>query len=257
MEQSQSLTQNNNGKMMLSNLDREQLSPKMQSLVQSNRTLNLLFQNDEAKISQYKTPSQQIIIRGILIQQLATLVGMINVGKNMTAPQIEMLAGMIAEDDVCKTFTPSEVMETLKEGIKGTWGKLYDRIDAALIFEWLNQYSKRRDEAIQNFRTAQSQEFKSDSKILISPEVKSETGNEVIANLKSMFKVEKETKQPRELSEPEKIQREIVASIMDEFQRIFNEHPETSEEISGERFIQWDGKMMSRDEFVELRFAEI
>lgn len=194
-----------------------------------------------------------------LIEQIATITGMLNVGKNLSAPQIEILAGMIVDDLNCKELTPSEIAECLKEGIKGTWGKIYDRIDVAIVFEWLNAYMDKRIEALHDFRQAQANEFKGEAKGPLAAGEISDAGKEVIEKLKERLTPIKQ--QSRQISAEAKAEQEkhqkLSQQLFDEFDALL-----LSEEIEwvGEpkqAFIKYNGQMVDRYGFHNMRWAEV
>lgn len=231
----------------------------MLSKVQQSRILSLLFLNDEAAIGKYKSETEALFIRANIIEQIATITGMLNVGKNLSAPQIEILAGMILEDANCKELTPSEIAECLKEGIKGSFGKIYDRIDVAIVFEWLNAYMNKRIEALHEFRQAQANEFKGEmNKPYTSGQI-SDVGQKVIDNLKKRLEpIKQQSKQiSAEVNKEQAAQQKLSKEIFAEFDELLK----TSDfELIGtppEPFIKYNGKMVNRFDFHNIRWAEI
>lgn len=80
----------------------------------------------------------------------------LNVGKTMDAAQVLECAKMILEDYA--VLKPDDFVLFFNKAKRGYYGKAYDRMDAHVIFEWLEQYlydrtsefeSHRRNEHIQ------------------------------------------------------------------------------------------------------------
>ena len=245
---------NNNGLMMLNNCALQQLTSKMQSVVAMDKTLRLMF-NDEQPVMNYKTHTQIAFLQATVIDYLATITGMLNVGKNLSAPQISLLAEMIIDDAGCKELNPSEIRECLLRGVKGEFGKLYDRIDVAVVFEWFEKYLDERTEKLVRFRTVQNSEFKS---LVVEPVEISETGNEVLQKIKQdlekKFKgVDNSNKILYEPKPPTDAQK-LTTALFNEFDALLLTSP--VEWVGEDAFIEYNGKMVNRYEYHNIRFEE-
>lgn len=66
-----------------------------------------------------------------------------NIGKNLTEDQIVDIANEIMNEKWF--FKVDEIYYFLRKCKIGAFGKVYDRLDMATIFEWLEIYTKQRD----------------------------------------------------------------------------------------------------------------
>lgn len=67
---------------------------------------------------------------------------LLNVGNNLTAAQVNALSEMIFRD--WYWYTLADLKTMLQMGIKGEFGKIYERLDVNVIYEWLMQYNEKR-----------------------------------------------------------------------------------------------------------------
>ena len=70
------------------------------------------------------------------------LIKHLNVGKTMTDVQIAYLCDLILEDYYFLQI--DDFKYCFSKAIKGEYGKIYDRIDANIILDWLRQYTNSR-----------------------------------------------------------------------------------------------------------------
>ena len=73
---------------------------------------------------------------------IADTVLFFNVGKMMNANQVGATANMIIEEYYY--LKPDDFKLCFNRAKKGYYGKVYDRIDGQVIFDWLNAYSSER-----------------------------------------------------------------------------------------------------------------
>lgn len=70
--------------------------------------------------------------------------GLLNIGKNLQPFQIGTIASELCAD--YHYLTLAEVQYVMKQGVKGSYGKLYDHLDISIILEWFAQYDAERVE---------------------------------------------------------------------------------------------------------------
>lgn len=70
--------------------------------------------------------------------------GLLNIGKNLQPFQISTIASEVCAD--YHYLTLAEVQYVMKQGVKGSYGKLYDHLDISIILEWFAQYDAERVE---------------------------------------------------------------------------------------------------------------
>ena len=73
----------------------------------------------------------------VLINELRN---MLNIKNNITDEQIQITASIIVNDMPYSLLTIADLKLCFKQIITGKYGKLYDRLDPSVIFDYLNQY---------------------------------------------------------------------------------------------------------------------
>ena len=92
-------------------------------------------------------------LRGFMVKVLNDLVDFFNVGKSIGAVQVAQTVDLIIDEYYF--FKPDDFKLCFNRAKKGLYGKVYDRIDGAVILEWLGRYEKERgsmamDDSINN-----------------------------------------------------------------------------------------------------------
>lgn len=75
---------------------------------------------------------------------IAMYAGLLNIGKNLQPFQIGTIASELCADYYYLTL--AEVQYVMKQGVKGSYGKLYDHLDISIILGWFAQYDAERAE---------------------------------------------------------------------------------------------------------------
>lgn len=81
-------------------------------------------------------------LRAFMVNVLNDVVGFFSIGKTMGAVQIASTADLIIEEFYF--LKPDDFKLCFNRAKKGSYGKVYDRIDGQVIFEWLNTYTNDR-----------------------------------------------------------------------------------------------------------------
>lgn len=81
-----------------------------------------------------------------------------NVKRSMNEAQIELAAQMIYSD--FKHFNMYDIVVCFRGGMRGQYGKVLDRIDGSVLFEWLVKYDIDRTGNIVTIRQNQDNEHK-------------------------------------------------------------------------------------------------
>lgn len=81
-------------------------------------------------------------LRAFMVHVLNDVVDFFNIGKTMGAVQIASTADLIIEEFYF--LKPDDFKLCFNRAKKGSYGKVYDRIDGQVIFEWLNAYTNDR-----------------------------------------------------------------------------------------------------------------
>lgn len=73
---------------------------------------------------------------------IAMYAGLLNIGKNLQPFQVSVIAQEICTDYYYLTLC--EIQFVLKQGVKGAYGKIYDRFDIEVVMGWFVGYSEER-----------------------------------------------------------------------------------------------------------------
>lgn len=108
------------------------------------KNLNDVFESPDLSIIEIRKEIGIIGIRAILVLFIDDVINFFNVGKTMDENQVAITCDLVIE------AFPYLKLEDLKLCFKNAmllkYGKLYDRIDGAIIIGWLKEYSKERDD---------------------------------------------------------------------------------------------------------------
>jgi len=84
---------------------------------------------------------------------IANAAALVNVGKNIQAPQIYPTAALIVSMPEFRLFSVADFRLAINRGVTGQYGKLYDSFDITTICAWLNQYWSERMDFAENAAT--------------------------------------------------------------------------------------------------------
>lgn len=216
--------------------------------------------------------------RAILSIQIGELIGAFNVGKQMDAIQVANCVKMILEDSNFRSFKPDDFKVCFTKMIKGHYGKSYDRMDAQVIFEALENYLQERLDTVEQISIdrhklelagkmaeANPEGQKKIADIFravlkeVSPQVKYKAEKVVLKDNKYEIEVvpEKDFKEPvkeTKVIRVEKSERDIF------IQDCFREFSETIKKkgslLKSGDFIEYYGKPLSETEYVQARITE-
>lgn len=87
-------------------------------------------------------------MRSFMVKILNDLLDFFSVGKTMGAVQVAQTADLIIEEYYF--LKPDDFKLCFSRAKKGIYGKVYDRIDGQVIFDWLNTYEKGRGSIAEN-----------------------------------------------------------------------------------------------------------
>lgn len=152
-----------------------------------------------------------------------------NVGKTMNAEQIKQTSMMIAEDYYY--MKPEELNYCFNKAKRGHYGKLFDRLDGAIIFRWLDKYNQERTSICVNKSESESQKMGD----------KGLNDDELMALYKRMKNAPNVDKKPTR-----KVKDELALKINGEFEMRRNKNGK----------VKVDGKMLDRIEFIEYRLNQ-
>lgn len=120
--------------------------------------------NDPVRISLARVNKNfnREVVEALLIVWFTDLVEWFNVGKNMNAAQIKQLANFAYNGYYWMTIQEFKVFFHLAKS--NHYGKLYDRLDGAIILDWLNQFERERDLEMEKIREERDRIFNIEDK---------------------------------------------------------------------------------------------
>lgn len=106
------------------------------------KTVNDVFQSPSCSIAVMNKNFGEMKLRAFMVNIIIDLVMFFNVGKTMKDTQAAQTADLIIEEFYF--LKPDDFKLCFTRAKKGYYGKVFDRIDGQVIFEWLNQYINDR-----------------------------------------------------------------------------------------------------------------
>ena len=106
------------------------------------KTVNDVFDSPTCAISVMNKEFGEIHLQAFMVNVLNDVIGFFSVGKTMGATQVASTADLIIEEFYF--LKPDDFKLCFNQAKKGYYGKVYDRIDGQVIFEWLNAYTNDR-----------------------------------------------------------------------------------------------------------------
>jgi len=204
------------------------------------QAVDCLFKKKELNVGGLIVQHGKEEVRRIVATMIRDASKMLNVGKNMNGEQI------VACTDNLIAYYPSYRLDDYKAclntGCMGTYGKVFDRFDMEVLFDWFKQYDLERDSLIILHRMNVSNQHKNASKTL----------NPVLKDvLNSVLKeVEKPKKEPKKIEPSEEYnQMQIWLKEWDALRETNNVDPQ-------KRFISYNGRILDVDAFLSLRIKE-
>lgn len=186
----------------------------------------------------------ELFVKALIIHALTDLDLFLNVGKSFSEQQVAQTADLILQD--FKHLKIEDIKLCFNNAKKGYYGKVYDRIDGQIVFEWLNKYSNERADVAEQVSIKSHAQLKKGE---FEPgEINPEGQKKVVEVLKSVIEnvnVEnKKEPKKREMSENQK----YFNDILREFDKLYNENPI---DLNGQRYVDINGVKYSQTEFLE------
>jgi hypothetical protein len=191
----------------------------------------------------------ETVLNAFLALSVTELVESFNIGKTMNAMQVAFTVEAIKTDYYFLKI--EELKFCFTEAKKGRYGIMYDRIDCAVICEWIGKYLETRMELSYKHNIEEQKKY-------ITGENKI---GEVLVKMNVEFKVDAkkiEKKIPRALTEQEI----LINNILKEFDIIFSKEEDElfkngKKKPMGTRFISYKNKTVNQSEYLECRISEI
>lgn len=106
------------------------------------KTVDDVFNSPSCSIAVMNKEFGEVHLCAFMVKVLNDVIDFFNVGKTMGKNQVANLALLIIEEFYF--FKPDDFKLCFNRAKKGLYGKVYDRLDGQVIFEWLNTYRKER-----------------------------------------------------------------------------------------------------------------
>lgn len=104
--------------------------------------MNDVFESPTCSIAVMNKEFGETHLRAFMVNVLNDLLDFFSVGKTMGGVQVAQTADLIIEEYYY--LKPDDFKLCFTRAKKGQYGKVYDRIDGQVIFDWLNAYNKDR-----------------------------------------------------------------------------------------------------------------
>ena len=122
------------------------------------KTVNDVFDSPSCSIAVINKKFGEQHLRAFMVKVLNDLLDFFNVGKTMGAVQVASTADLIIEEFYF--LKPDDFKLCFTRAKKGYYGKVFDRIDGQVIFEWLNQYTNDRMTTASDTSIQEAERFK-------------------------------------------------------------------------------------------------
>lgn len=208
-------------------------------------SLPQIMDSTERQISTLRKESRPETV-GKVTFLISKLCSSLNIGRNMTAPQIAMCAEAIVEE--MWRFKLDDIDLCFRNGMTGKYGQIYDRMDQMVIFGWLKEYEKERDMAIAKKRDSEQAGYSNVYDVFQHPQMK-----QILQDVTSKLDVKAkpvEHLKIRELSREEK----LMQQWMSEFDDIYNST--TDDKSNPTRMIFYEGGWMDQSDYLKLKHVE-
>ncbi len=193
-----------------------------------------------------KQPDGETIAKAFLSVIVGELIEAFNVGKTMDKMQLGFSVNGIESDYYFLKI--DELKYCFEQAKKGRYGTMYDRIDAAVIFGWLDKYLEERTEIAYLQNIEKNKLFKKEEVAPGIVEILAKAAKKTISDPVNMDLV---TPQPRKLTEQE----QTVQDIFKEFDELHRDKPYDSNERV--RTIPYQNENITQDQFLFIRLEEI
>lgn len=188
-----------------------------------------------------------MLARAIMVLIINDLLDLLNITNTMHDHQVARTADMILEE--YPNLRADDFKLCFKRGLKGRYGKVFNRFDVQIFFEWINAYLLEKEQEIEDYRQNENMRFKKDSDFEIGE------GDQAVPmpdNIKELIK-----KKPA-ISITIKREDDPVQKVFNGFMRQFDViHKLRPYKKVGGRFIQRYGKIINIEEYIAYKHLQI
>jgi len=182
-------------------------------------------------------------VEAFIASQIENFLRFVNPKIGMTDEQVIETAELLLSN--WPYLRPTELRIFFGNCKMGKYGKIYDRVDGQMLFEWLKLFEIEKDEVISSIRVKENSEFKKDKSSLFCGWQDDKTKS--IANAIGI-KVEPAKAEPIELNEPTK-------RFSDEFDKLISDQYEQGVPIKI-KLVQYKDKIYDYQQYIECRIKE-
>lgn len=189
----------------------------------------------------------------IMVKLINDLLDFFNIGKTMDQGQVTSTVNLLLDD--YSQLKPDDFMLCFNRAKKGTYGKVYDRIDGQIIFEWVEKYIQERDSEIEGLRQSENNRLKKESALPLVCEKANTEGDAV--PMPDWFVIP--SKKPaydasRPVERKEDPVQQMFNGFMSQFDRIHKNRPHP---LKGGRFIRRYGRVMNIEDYIAYKDLQV
>jgi hypothetical protein len=215
-----------------------------------------IFFNSPSVASVRRKLGEEVRFNALIYEMVADLVLSFNVGKNMGNDQIVKTVDTIKTDYYFLKI--SELKFIFSEASKGRYGKVFDRIDLAIICGWIDEFIIQRDDMLTDQRIAEQKYQETMKPDENSPALSFAS---IIADLKKkeIEELRDEVVDRNLVDRPvrEKTEQElIVQDIFKEFETLYRDQDDIRPPKEPGRFVRYADKILDIESFLRLKLEE-
>ncbi len=232
------------GKNELTQYQSSKNSPKQYWITTSPKTALEAFSSESVSLAKLKKESGEIVTKAFCVFIISELVESFNLGKTMNDRQIAFAAEQIMTDYFFLKI--DELKYCFNQATKGRYGIIYDRLDTSILFSWIEKYLEERLDIAATKMENENKEFKAG--LTIHPDIASK--------MKEALKSEPKKDEPKQEARTKGKDikdTDVFQEFMKEFTVLQKEYavPNTKG-----RFVTYRGKILSQEEYCEIRHKE-
>jgi len=122
------------------------MSNELQTTSQNTAITHITSTSSQTSIKRLQRIEGDEVVNKLLASSIDQLQIYFNLERQMTLPQIEMTIDIIKENFYY--FSAEDFSKCFRAAMSGKYGKIYNRIDGAVIMDWLRTYDIERTEKI-------------------------------------------------------------------------------------------------------------
>lgn len=150
---------------------------------------------------------------------------------------------------------------------KGAYGKVYDRLDGPIVFEWIDKFLADKHEQVEYFWKFQQIEIKEGNKtLLIGPQTPAASNETAVKHIRAIKKdiaeMQKRNRQARDISLAKPVKENLIGQIHELFMQQFKDLYESEiwedpKKARGTRFVTCCGKRLDIGEYIQKKHVQL